>query len=157
MRRLRSLEAERWLFWQLSTLYGSTLLELWRFQRCEQERQIIYLGKLRYKTSWKRCGMPIWTGLQATWTCSGVLGGVCQGPWGRLGAFLGRLGGVFGGLRVVWDTSWRFVLIFQANWQCLGGILEASWSFLGLVFGVSKTSWKRYHIDCPFWRSATPA
>ena len=134
MRRLWSLEAERWLFWKFSTLYGSTLLEPWRFQRCGQQ-QISCLVNLRYKTSWKRYGMPIWTDLQATWTRLGVLGGVFQVSWRRLAASWSLLRASW---RRLWWSSSRlrhvlkfftdFSSEFEAPWRRPGGFLELPWT-----------------------------
>ena len=122
MRRLLSVEAERWLFWEFSTRYG-------------QQRQSSCLGNLRYKTSWKRYGMLLWTGLQATWTRLGVLGGVFQVSWRRLAASWSLL-------RASWRRLWwsssrlRHVLKFfigfsselEATFRRPGGFLELPWT-----------------------------
>ena len=104
MRRLLSVEAERWLFWEFST-------------RCGQQRQISCLGNLRYKTAWKRYGMLIWTGLQATWTRLGLLGGVFQVSWRRLAASWSLL-------RACWRRLWW-------SWSRLRDVLECRTDFSG--------------------------
>ena len=78
--------------------------------------------------------MLLWTGLQATWTRLGVLGGVFQVSWRRLAASWSLL-------RASWRRLWwsssrlRHVLKFfigfsselEAPWRRPGGFLELPW------------------------------
>ena len=132
------------IVWECSTLIVSMLSEHWGF-----------LGSLRYKASLQRYGMPIWTGLQSTWTRLGVSVAVLEVSWRRLGAILERLGSTLVGLRVIWELSWSVVLIFYASWYSLGGVLEAFWNILGLFFRSSKASRKRFRIGYPVCKVAT--
>ena len=119
------------IVWEVSTLCRSILLELWRF-----------LGSLRWKSSSQPYGIPIWTGLQSTWTHLGVLVGVLDVS---LEASSGVLEPSWGVLEALWAVCESFgSCLGVSSWffKPFGIPLGASWrplgAFLDIFFGARK-------------------